>query len=130
MIEQKVSIAGKSLPAVDAGMDSWQLAKKRANNYLKLHQIDDKTREQMLAQITQKLMRLPPCADQQLMDRFLTMVRQEVNAVTQASPLHSANDDMLETRGKTGPRFERSSIRVAPLKTINLRLLRPLQRTH
>jgi hypothetical protein len=129
MIEQNVSIAGKNLPAVDAGMDSWQLAKKRADNYLKLHQIVESEREKMLAQVMQKLMRLAPCSEQALIERFLNIVRQEL-AAQQAQNIKSAEEESLESRGKTSPRFERSSIRVAPLKTINLRLLRPLQRTH
>ena len=129
MIEQNVSIAGKHLPAVDAGMDSWQLAKKRADNYLKLHQIAENEREQLLAQVTQKLMRLAPCSEQVLIERFLNTVRQEL-AAQQAQKLKLSEVDSLESRGKTGHRFERSSIRVAPLQTINLRLLRSLQRTH
>ena len=129
MIEQNVSIAGKHLPAVDACMDSWQLAKKRADNYLKLHQIAENEREQLLAQVTQKLMRLAPCSEQVLIERFLNTVRQEL-AAQQAQKLKLSEVDSLDSRGKTGPRFERSSIRVAPLQTINLRLLRSLQRTH
>ena len=129
MIEQNVSIAGKHLPAVDAGMDSWQLAKKRADNYLKLHQIAESEREQLLAQVTQKLMRLAPCSEQVLIEHFLNTVRQEL-AAQQAQKLKLSEVDNLDSRGKTGPRFERSSIRVAPLQTINLRLLRSLQRTH
>ena len=49
-----------------ASMNTWILAKKRANAYLKLHRLPEMEREQLLARITNKLARAGLFGEQEL----------------------------------------------------------------
>lgn len=97
-------------------MDAWAKARKRADSYLKLHKIADQEREQLLGGVARKLIRHNPCSEQELVQLFITTVQNELAAQKAA------------TRTQTGPRFERSSIRVAPLSAISLLPRRSRQR--
>lgn len=89
-------------------MDAWVQARKRADDYLKLHRLPGTEREQLLARVAHKLTRTAPCPDHELIQIFILTVQKELDA------------QKVDTRTQTGPRFERSSIRVAPLRTITL----------
>jgi hypothetical protein len=93
-----------------ASSKAWLLAQKRANDYLKLHRLPDADREQLLAQITQKLARAGLFSEQELIQLFISTAQEEL------ALLQAKNTD----RTPTGPLFERSSIRVAPLQAITL----------
>lgn len=93
--------------------EAWAHARKRADDYLKLHRLPSAEHEQLLTQVAQKLTRATPCSEQELIQLFISTVQQELAA------------QQAQARTQTGPRFERSSIRVAPLRTIQL-----LPRTH
>lgn len=126
-----------------AAMTTWELAKKRANAYLKLHRLPEMEREQLLARITNKLARAGLFGEQELIQLFISTAQEEVallqaqtNAESSppkaAQPTHSITvepDSKADNRIQTGPRFERSSIRVAPLQAITiLPTSRPRQR--
>jgi hypothetical protein len=140
MVKQVTVLSGAPSPDTTLRTDAWQLARKRADDYLKLHRIPDAEREHLLSQIAHKLTRTPPCNEQELIQLFISTVRAELAAVqppitkpavTEVQPEADESDVKAEARAKTGPRFERSSIRVAPLQAITLRLLRLRQRhTH
>lgn len=116
---------------------TWGLAKKRANDYLKLHHLPEAEREQLLARITGKLARAGLFTEQELIQLFISTAQEEL-ALMQAGNADSSccqckkttvdvSSSMEETENKTdnrtnktGPRFERSSIRVAPLQAITL----------
>ena len=100
----------------DTGLrsEAWAHARKRADDYLKLHRLPTAEHEQLLTQVAQKLTRAAPCDDQALIQLFISTVQQELVA------------QQAQARTQTGPRFERSSIRVAPLRAIPL-LPRSLQ---
>lgn len=126
---QETTFASGQTGSEQTCTDSWALAKKRANAYLKLHQIDDATREQLLASISRKLARLPACSEQELIRHFINTAQAEMASLALDSPAEAewfpeTDDNRPDSRIQTGPRFERSSIRVAPLQTINLGLLR------
>ncbi len=108
-MEQQIDTLTSPVTA-DSGerMDAWAKARKRADSYLKLHKIADREREQLLANVARKLVRTGPCSEQELIQLFITTVQDELAAQKAA------------TRTQTGPRFERSSIRVAPLRSISL----------
>jgi hypothetical protein len=89
-------------------LDVWTHARKRADNYLKLHQLPTEQRDELLTQVAQKLTRTSPCSEQELIQRFISTVQLELAAQQAAN------------HQQTGPRFERSSIRVAPLRAITL----------
>lgn len=125
-------------------VDAWTLAKKRANDYLKLHRLPDAEREHLLSRITLKLAHANVYTEQELIQLFISTAQEELallqtnsgdasccNCKKTAAP-HAPQDDMpphkAELRTKTGPRFERSSIRVAPLKAISLLPSRSRQR--
>ena len=111
------------------------LAKKRANDYLKLHRLPEAEREHMLARITNKLARAGLFSEQELIQLFISTAQEEL-ALMQSDakdaaccqgkkPSESAStvpeeQDAKTDRTQTGPRFERSSIRVAPLQAITL----------
>ncbi|OQX13508.1 MAG: hypothetical protein BWK73_12055 [Thiothrix lacustris] len=91
--------------------NAWLIAQKRANDYLKLHRLLDSERERLLAQITNKLARAGLFSEQELIHLFITTAQEEL-ALLQAKE--------SDNRTPTGPLFERSSIRVAPLQAITL----------
>ena len=126
---QETTFASGQTGSEQTCTDSWALAKKRANAYLNLHLIDDATREQLLASISRKLARLPACSEQELIRHFINTAQAEMASLALDTPAEAewfpeADDNRPDSRTQTGPRFERSSIRVAPLQTINLGLLR------
>lgn len=116
MEQQTDTISAPVTPDSGERMDAWVKARKRADSYLKLHRIADREREQMLASVARKLVRTSPCSELALIQLFIATVQGEL-AAQKAAP-----------RTQTGPRFERSSIRVAPLCSINL--LPRRSRTH
>ena len=140
MVEQVAVLS--DAPSSDAAfrVNAWQLARKRADDYLKLHRMPDAERESLLSQTAHKLTRTQPCTEQELIQLFISTVQAELAAAqmpaskpvtTNAQPEMDEQDVKGDARTKTGPRFERSSIRVAPLQAITLRLLRLRQRhTH
>lgn len=95
----------------NAPSNAWLLAQKRANDYLKLHRLLDSERERLLAQITQKLARAGLFSEQELIQQFISTAQEEL------ALLQAKNSD---NRTPTGPLFERSSIRIAPLQAITL----------
>lgn len=112
-------------------IDPWVLARKRANDYLKLHRIPEAEREQLLSRISGKLARTGLYPEQELIRLFISTAQEELALLQNQRPSTSccqckktAEDDLQqgkpEVRTQTGPRFQRSSIRVAPLKAISL----------
>lgn len=108
MVQDTTFSLAQSSPESTVRMDAWTQARKRADDYLKLHRLPGDEREQLLARVAHKLTRTSPCSDQELIQRFIRTVQEELAA------------QKVDTRTQTGPRFERSSIRVAPLRTITL----------
>lgn len=98
-------------PDTNAPSNAWLIAQKRANDYLKLHRLLDWERERLLAQITQKLARAGLFSEQELIQLFISTAQEEL------ALLQAKNSD---NRTPTGPLFERSSIRIAPLQAITL----------
>lgn len=116
-------------------MDVWTLAKKRANAYLKLHGLLDYERERLLARITFRLAQTNIFSEQELIQLYISTAREELALLQNgrdpsccqckkpAGAAQAVEDDASgkpELRTQTGPRFERSSIRVAPLQAISL----------
>ena len=109
---------------VKASTDTWILAKKRANDYLKLYRLPEAEREHLLTRITHKLARAGLFSEQELIQLFISTAQKEL-ALLQVTEEKSAKtpldeQDAKADRTQTGPRFERSSIRVAPLQAITL----------
>lgn len=126
-----------------SSMDAWTQAKKRANDYLKLHKLPDAEREQLLSRITLKLAHANVFNEPKLIQLFISTAQEELallQANAQDSPCHCKQtetapaplpeppNNKTELRAQTGPRFERSSIRVAPLQAISLLPQRSRQR--
>lgn len=88
---------------------AWGQARQRADNYLKLHRLPAAEHDALLERVAQKMTRSTPCSTQALIQLFISTVQRELEAHQKA-----------QTRTQTGPRFERSSIRVAPLRAITL----------
>lgn len=115
--------------------DIWLLAKKRANDYLKLHHLPQQQCERLLEQVSKKLLNSSAHNEQMLIQQFIELIREELAfAQAQQTKLAKQKADealmaqgRMESRNQTGPRFERSSIREAPLQAITLRLLRSRQ---
>ena len=134
MVQETTILSGHTGSDSALRMDSWALAKKRADDYLKLYHIPPAEREKLLESVTRKLTRATPCSEQELIQRFINTLRAELAAVAsieedeEMPELDDSKDTKPDTRTKTGPRFERSSIRVAPLQAISLGLLRSRQR--
>lgn len=118
-MEQQIdTLSGPVLNDAGERMDAWAKARKRADSYLKLHKIADREREQLLGNVARKLVRSGPCSELELIQLFIATVQDELAAQKAA------------TRTQTGPRFERSSIRVAPLCSISLLPRRSRLRTN
>ncbi|MDD5391391.1 MAG: hypothetical protein PHE17_00095 [Thiothrix sp.] len=146
MVQHTTFSASQSAPDSSLRMDAWAQARKRADDYLKLHRLPGTEREQLLARVAHKLTRTAPCPDHELIQLFIRTVQEELDAQKQAQPAavyepsnaaYDLEDDAetlaqkAEARTQTGPRFERSSIRVAPLRAITLLPLRSRQhRSH
>ncbi|WGZ95318.1 MAG: hypothetical protein QJT81_04855 [Candidatus Thiothrix putei] len=136
---EQLTQTSSSMSALDTttSANAWGLAKKRANDYLKLHSLPEADREQLLARITDKLARAGLFTEQELIQLFISTAQEEL-ALMQATnadgsccqckkPTADVSSSVEETENKTdnrtnktGPRFERSSIRVAPLQAITL----------
>jgi len=139
MVQQITTVSGQPTATANTPMETWALARKRADDYLKLHRLPADEREQLLSQVARKLTQHAPCAEQELIKLFLQAVREEMAVLqnqqgksdcrcdTPAPKQYEAPEPPAETadiRTKTGPQFQRSSIRVAPLQAISLRLAR------
>ncbi|MBU0656297.1 MAG: hypothetical protein KJ914_14335 [Gammaproteobacteria bacterium] len=135
MTELVTFLSGHTNPDSKAPMDAWTLARKRANDYLKLHNLPEAEREHLLTRITHKLARAPLCPEQELIRHYLSLAQEELallqtattdGSCCQCKKSSSKTGELItadgkpETRTQTGPRFQRSSIRVAPLKAITL----------
>lgn len=117
--------------------NGWLLAKKRAYDYLALHHLPAAQCERLVEQVSQKLLHSPAHTEQALIQQFMQTIRQELtfeqaqpaNVAQHSESMHDVSfaERRMESRNQTGPRFERSSIRVAPLQAITLRLLRSRQ---
>lgn len=120
-------------------LDAWNLAKKRTNDYLKLHRLPDVEREHLLARISHRLAQANVFDQAELIQLFLSTAQEEL-ALVQTSIKDAACCQCSKTsvqepqvnksdnRNNTGPRFERSSIKVAPLQAISLLPARSRQR--
>ena len=134
MVQETTFLSGQTGSDSALRMDSWALANKRADDYLKLHRLTTAERENILENVARKLTRTPPCSEQELIQRFISTVCAELASAQhlvieeEVAEFDDMKDTKSDTRAKTGPRFERSSIRVAPLQAINLGLLRSRQR--
>lgn len=112
------------------GMDTWKVAQNRTNSYLKLHGLENAECERVLKRINHKLSRqTSSCQEKELLRLFITAAQEELAALQKAQSekytscsqrILSLDTNHAESRIKTGPRFERSSIRVAPLQSISL----------
>ncbi|WMP18879.1 hypothetical protein [Thiothrix lacustris] len=109
---------------VKASTDTWILAKKRANDYLKLHRLPEAEREHLLTRITHKLARAGLFSEQELIQLFISTAQKELALLQvteeKSTKISLEEQDAKADRTQTGPRFERSSIRVAPLQAITL----------
>lgn len=108
-----------------APLSAWELARKRTNDYLKLHRLADATREQVLTRVSQQLLDTTTVNPSELIALFIEKAQQELAALSANGAAccqcsKTAEKEKPENRMKTGPRVERSSIRVAPLKSIEL----------
>lgn len=120
--------------------DAWASARKRARHYLNLHRIPEGDCEQLLQQASQYLPAKPPLAEQEQIRLFIQALQKaapQLAATQSATPAIGcpyaealqalangrAAGWLAHTSRQTGPRVERSSIRVAPLQAISLRLL-------
>lgn len=132
--------ANLSATGAAAPLDAWNLAKKRTNDYLKLHRLPDVEREHLLARISHRLAHANVFVEAELIQLFLSTAQEEL-ALVQTSVKDAACCQCKKTatqepqaskpdnRNNTGPRFERSSIRVAPLQSISLLPSRSRQRS-
>lgn len=135
MAELANPLSGHTNPESNVSLDAWTLARKRTNDYLKLHNLPEAEREHLLTRITHKLARMSHCSEQELIRLYLTLAQEEL-ALLQTAPVDGSccqcrkspgkaeetvvQESKPEARTQTGPRFQRSSIRVAPLKAISL----------
>ncbi len=118
-----------------ASLDAWSLARKRADDYLKFNRLPQPEREHLLARITYKLAQTNCFDEQELIRLFIGLAQEELALLQPPStdgaccqcrkPVSNAVDTTAyemkpEARTQTGPRVQRSSIRVAPLKAITL----------
>ncbi|HPY41545.1 MAG TPA: hypothetical protein PLM98_13565 [Thiolinea sp.] len=112
---------------VPTAKDPWALARRRASAYLSLQRVPEATCEQILQQAAQQLPAKPPKSEAEQIQAFLQSTQQATQMILgchYSEHLASANDARFSnwTARKTGPLVERSSIKVAPLQAISLRL--------
>ena len=139
MVHQANRLFGSTQADSSRRTDTLSLARKRANDYLKLHHLPEAERERLLECVAQKLVRVNVHTEQEMIQKFITTLQEELafehtiaqtqkpTAKATASIETETDISKPESRNKTGPRFERSSISVAPLQAISLRLLRQRQ---
>lgn len=122
-----MSLSNKlAVPPAPAAKDPWALARRRARAYLSLQCIPELTCEHILQQAAQQLPAKPPKLEAEQIQLFLQSaqkVTQMVLGCHYSEQLASVNNGRVATwtARKTGPRVERSSIKVAPLQAISLR---------
>ncbi len=128
-----MSLSNKlAIPQALSAKDPWALARRRARTYLSLQALPEVTCEQILQQALHYLPSKPPKAESAQIQAFLQSAQQAtqllLGSTYNAQLVNSANTGRFVnwTARKTGPRVERSSIKVAPLQAISLRL-KPLQ---
>ncbi|WP_298610435.1 hypothetical protein [uncultured Thiothrix sp.] len=128
-----MSLSNKlAVPQASSSKDPWALARRRARAYLGLQALPETTCEQIIQHAMQYLPAKPPKAEAEQIQSFLQSAQkatQMLLGVTYSEHLvSSANTGRFVnwTARKTGPRVERSSIKVAPLQAISLRL-KPVQ---
>lgn len=101
-----------------AAKDPWALARRRVHSYLSLQRLSEITCEHILQQTTQQLPNQPPKSEAEQIQLFLQIAQK----IAQLAPMSDGRVAHWTAR-TTGPRVERSSIKVAPLQAISLRLL-------
>ncbi len=112
---------------MQAAKDPWALARRRARAYLSLQRVPEATCEQILQQAAQQLPAKPPKDEAEQIQTFLQSAQKATQLTLgchYSEHLTSANNARFTnwTARKTGPLVERSSIKVAPLQAISLRL--------
>lgn len=128
-----MSLSNKlAIPQALSAKDPWALARRRARTYLSLQALPEATCEQILQQALRYLPSKPPKAEAEQIQAFLQSAQKAtqllLGSAYSAQLVNSANTGRFAnwTARKTGPRVERSSIKVAPLQAISLRL-KPVQ---
>lgn len=111
-----------------AAKDPWALARRRTRSYLSLQRLSEAACEQILQQTAQQLPSQVPKLEAEQIQLFLQTAQKFVQRMLDnqsLTPLTSMNETRTThwTARKTGPRVERSSIKVAPLQAISLRLV-------
>lgn len=121
-----MSLPNKLALTHTSSKDPWAFARKRARAYLSLQHLPEATCEQILQQAAQHLPAQPPKAEAEQIQAFLQSTQKATQLVLGCNyaELTSANNGRFAswTARKTGPQVERSSIKVAPLQAISLRL--------
>lgn len=130
-----MSLSNKlAVPQAQSSKDPWVLARRRARTYLSLQDLSEVTCEQILQQALHYLPSKPPKAEAEQIRAFLQSVQKATQLLLggaySTQLVNSVNMGRFAnwTARKTGPRVERSSIKVAPLQAISLRL-KPVQAT-
>ena len=124
---KQMSFSNKlAVSPVQAAKDPWALARRRAGAYLSLQRVPEATCEQILQQAAQQLPTKPPKSEAEQIQAFLQSAQKATQLILgchYSEHLTSANARFTNwTARKTGPLVERSSIKVAPLQAISLRL--------
>ncbi|HMT94579.1 hypothetical protein [uncultured Thiothrix sp.] len=129
-----MSLSNKlAIPQALSAKDPWALARRRARTYLSLQALPEATCEQILQQALHYLPSKPPKAESEQIQAFLQSAQQATQILLGSSTYNAQLVNSAKTgrfvnwtARKTGPRVERSSIKVAPLQAISLRL-KPVQ---
>ncbi|TXH70863.1 MAG: hypothetical protein E6Q83_04930 [Thiothrix sp.] len=128
-----MSLSNKlAVPQASSSKDPWALARRRARAYLSLQDLPEVTCEQILQQAQFYLPAKPPKAEAEQIQAYLQSAQQATQLLLggtySAQLVNSANNGRFAnwTARKTGPKVERSSIKLAPLEAISLRL-KPVQ---
>lgn len=109
MTEQRTTETPSTVTVSTPCDQAWKQAHQRASNYLKLHRLPAEEHDALLERVAQQMTRSTPCSTETLIQLFISTVQRELEA-----------HQKTQIRIPTGPRFERSSIRVAPLRAITL----------
>lgn len=116
-----------AMPQTAAAKDPWASARQRVRTYLNLQHIPEATCEQILQQAAQQLPTKPPRSEAEQIQLFLQSAQNAAqavigcNAAEQLTQITHGRITNWSAR-KTGPRVERSSIKVAQLQAISLGL--------
>lgn len=122
-----MSLSNKlAVPQVKTSKDPWDVARQRTRAYLSLQRVPESMCEQILQQTAQHLPATAPKAEAEQIQVFLQTAQKVAQTVMGCgySELSQLNNSRVATwtARKTCPRVERSSIKVAPLQAISLRL--------